>query len=134
MLDSIKINNHVYKMNDNSFYKETVLWNSPNGTTVYPASPVQVTLPQSIDDFDMIFIESAVEDDPTYRNNYITPVSSIDKTGNVYFNNVNIGGHDYHVPTVSCEDDTHFTLRGYASANPMIFYKITEVNSKNRTL
>lgn len=138
-LNTIGIDNVIYSIEGSggsggSIYKETILWSNPNGETAYPSSPVQVTLSQSINDFDLIFIESAIENDPVYRNNNITPVSSIDKTGNIYFNNVNIGGHDYHVPTVSCEDDTHFTLRGYASANPMVFYKITGIRFGNSNI
>lgn len=107
-------------------YTETVLWEDPNGLTFYPQSPQTITLSESIDKFDLLYLDTTIDGDATYHNTNIVSVRSLYRDGK--FNGVvNIGGHQYNVPSYAVDDTTHLTLVGYASANPMVAWKVVGI-------
>lgn len=107
-------------------YTETVLWEDPNGLTFYPQSQQTITLSESIDKFDLLYLDTTIDGDATYHNTNIVSVRSLYRDGK--FNGVvNIGGHQYNVPSYAVDDTTHLTLVGYASANPMVAWKVVGI-------
>ena len=133
-LNTIEIDDVIYDIagsggTSGGVYTETVLWEDPNGLTFYPQSPQTITLSESIDKFDLLYLDTTTNGDATnsYHNTNIVSVRSLYRDGNKYNGVVCIGGHQYNVPSYTVDDTTHLTLIGYASDYPLKAWKVVGI-------
>jgi len=131
-LNTIEIDDVIYDIagsgggTSGGVYTETVLWEDPNGLTFYPQSPQTITLSESIDKFDLLYLDTTINGDTNYHNTNIVSVKSLYRDGK--FNGVvNIGSNVNNCPSYAVVDETHLTLVGYASVNPMVAWKVVGI-------
>lgn len=74
----------------------------------------------------MLYLDTTISGDANYHNTNIVSVKSLYRDGK-YNGVVCIGGHEYNVPSYTVDDTTHLTLVGYASANPMVAWKVVGI-------
>lgn len=104
-------------------YTEVVLWEDSSGAS--PSSAV--TLSSAISNFDAIYIITASNAEPNYRNSQIIPISAIDKTGATNFGVFDTGANTYYYVVLNYVDDTHLTLGTWGSSYPIKYYKIVGI-------
>lgn len=108
----------------NNIYTEKVLWQSANGTSSYTT----IELSDQISKYDAIYIVTASNAEPTFRNSQIIPVSAIDKSGNTHFGVFDTGANTYYYSVLTYVDETHLILGEWGSAYHILYYKIVGIN------
>lgn len=108
-------------------YIEKTLWEDVNGLQFAPNNIQTITLSESLNKYDFIYVDVSSVADSEYHNQNILAVSSLYNENDGYNGTVCIGGNIDRANSFAKVDNTHLKFIGFSSAQPLIVWKVVGI-------
>jgi len=125
--DDATNNKTIVDMSGGGVYIEKTLWEDANGLQFAPNNIQTITLSESLNKYDFIYVDISSVEDSGYHNQNILAVSSLYGENDGYNGVVCIGGNINHANSFAKVDNTHLKFMGFSSANPLIAWKVVGI-------
>ncbi len=125
--DDATNNKTIVDMSGGGVYIEKTLWEDANGLQFAPNNIQTVTLSESLNKYDFIYVDVSALADTEYHNQNILAVSSLYDENDGYNGVVCIGGDINRASSFAKVDNTHLKFIGFSSANPLIVWKVVGI-------
>lgn len=120
-------NKTIVDMSGGGVYIEKTLWEDANGLQFAPNNIQTITLSESLNKYDFIYVDVSALADTGYHNQNILAVSSLYDENDGYNGVVCIGGDINRASSFAKVDNTHLKFIGFSSANPLIVWKVVGI-------
>ena len=108
-------------------YLEENLWVNNDGVQFNNQNEIDITLNNSIDNYNMLYMEFAPNDSTEWRHHAIIPVSMIDKSGANYFVSTIVGGNAGYSPGILYLSNNTLRLSNWSRSTLLRLYKVIGV-------